>query len=287
METDDDAEHGAEPASTNGELTPAQLAAIEAAKAAKKARKAQRKAQEQAERARRLAEEYARLAEDDAGPVSAATAADTGPAASITESVDATATDTVAEDQPAVAAVETAVAESAGGPAPAAGHRVPLVTATVALAACIAFAVAALIVFLTTGSSNNSDAATRDDVARLAAQDIKVLNTMDYRSVDEHLQRWADASTGTLHHQVVSATALEKQQIQKAQKIATADVKYQAITALDTADGTASVIASVDVTVKSTNGQSSVKRERLLAEMTRVGPTWRVSSLSDVPVSNP
>lgn len=276
METDHAAQTGGEPESTNEELTPAQLAAIEAAKAAKKARKAQRKAQEQAERARLLAEEYARLAEHDAGPVSAVNAPDS-----------------VAEDEPAAAeGTVAAEAEPAADESPAeeersARSRLPLVTAAVALGVCLAFAVAALIVFVTTGSSGNADAAARDNVARLAAQDIKVLNTMDYRHVDRDLRRWAGASTGSLYKQVTKATAFEKQQIQNAQRIATAEVKYQAITALDLADGSASVIASVDVTVKSTNGQSALKRERLLAEMTRVGSTWKVSSLSDVPVSSP
>jgi Mce-associated membrane protein len=136
-------------------------------------------------------------------------------------------------------------------------------------------------------SAGSGDANVRDAVLQQARQDIVVLNTMDYRNVDAGLKRWADASTGTLHNQVVRATSVEKQHLTQAKSIATAVVVAAAITSLDVADGSASVIASVDVTVKHTDGKSNVNRERLKGEMTRVGSVWKVSSLAQVPVSTP
>jgi Mce-associated membrane protein len=284
VDTDDAAETGGEPGATGeaqpDQLTPAQLAALEAARAAKKARKAQRKAQAQAEKARLLAEEYARLAEEDGAGSTPVSLAKPAPPVSDRQA-DAIETAVVPEPTPAEPTPVEPDTEQA------ARSRVPLVTAAVALAACVAFAVAALIVFLTKDSgSSNSDANARDVVLQQARQDFVVLNTMDYRNVDVGLKRWADASTGTLHNQVVRATAVEKQHLTQAQDVASAVVVAAAVTSLDVADGSASVIASVDVTVKHLDNQAVVKRERLKGQMTRVGSAWRVSSLETVPVSS-
>jgi Mce-associated membrane protein len=278
VETDETAGTGGEPATTgDGDLTPAQLAALEAAKAAKKARKTQRKAQEQAERARRLAEEYARLAEQDDAPAA--------PTVSVSQSAEPIADDSGTD-------ADTDVTQPDGAPEPkpepAARSRVPIVTAAIVLAACLAFVVAAVVVFATRdNSSGSNDANVRDTVLQQARQDIVVLNTMDYRDVDAGLKRWADASTGTLHNQVVRATAVEKQHLTQAKSVASAKVVAAAITSLDVADGSASIIASVDVTVKHSDGKSNVNRERLKGQMTRVGSVWKVGSLGQVPVSSP
>ena len=278
METDETAGSGGEPATTgDGDLTPAQLAALEAAKAAKKARKTQRKAQEQAERARLLAEEYARLAEQDDAPAA--------PTVSVSKSAEPITDDSGADAYSDVAEPDVAAEPKT---APATRSRVPIVTAAIVLAACLAFVAAAVVVFAThDNSSGSNDANVRDTVLQQARQDIVVLNTMDYRDVDAGLKRWADASTGTLHNQVVRATAVEKQHLTQAKSIATAKVVAAAITSLDVADGSASIIASVDVTVKHSDGKSNVNRERLKGQMTRVGSVWKVSSLAQVPVSSP
>jgi Mce-associated membrane protein len=276
VETDEAAGSGGEPGATDdSDLTPAQRAALEAAKAAKKARKAQRRAQAQAEKARLLAEEYARLADEDAARPAAAV--------SLAKAAEP------ARDHDAVAAAATpAPAVPDHEPELASRSQLPMVTAAITLAACLAFAIAAVIVFVTKDHSGGSgDANVRDAVLQQARQDIVVLNTMDYRDVDTGLRRWADASTGTLHNQVVRATSVEKQHLTQAKSIATAVVVAAAITSLDVADGSASVIASVDVTVKHTDGKSNVNRERLKGEMTRVGSVWKVSSLAQVPVSTP
>ena len=274
METDEAAGSGGEPGTTgDSDLTPAQRAALEAAKAAKKARKAQRRAQAQAEKARLLAEEYARLADEDA--------------ARPAEAVSLAKAAEPATDEMAIATTYAPSGQE-GEPEPVPRSQLPLVTAAIALAACLAFAIAAVLVFVTKDHSGDSgDANVRDAVLQQARQDVVVLNTMDYRDVDAGLKRWADASTGTLHNQVVRATSVEKQHLTQAKSIATAVVVAAAITSLDVADGSASVIASVDVTVKHTDGKSNVNRERLKGEMTRVGPVWKVSSLAQVPVSTP
>jgi Mce-associated membrane protein len=238
---------GEEPCRAPTEASPEELAVLAAAKAAQKAERAQRKA----EKARRLADEYARLAA-------------TGVAA-----------DAPAPDAPAAAA-------------PVAPSRRPLVVSGIALGACLVFAVVALVLYLTSGGSPDSSAGSVRDSALLSArQDIVVLNTLDYRSVDAGLARWAAASTGTLHNQLSNVTAAEKQHIASAKAVTTAKVLDAALVSLDAGDGSATVIASAEITVTPASGKAVVKRERLRADLTRVQSAWKVNSIEQVGVTVP
>jgi Mce-associated membrane protein len=146
--------------------------------------------------------------------------------------------------------------------------------------------VVALVVYLTSNSSPDpSAAAARDTMLLSARQDIVVLNTLDYRDVDAGLKRWAAASTGTLHNSLTNVTASEKQHIVSAKSVTTAKVLDAAVVSLDTKAGSATVIASIDITVTPDGGKAVVKRERLRAELTRVGSVWRVNSIAQVGVT--
>jgi Mce-associated membrane protein len=64
-----------------------------------------------------------------------------------------------------------------------------------------------------------------------------------------------------------------------------ATVLDAAVTELDLSKGTASVIASVNVTRTSAAGAVSTVRNRFRASMTRTGGEWKLSNLGVVPVS--
>ena len=251
--TEDDAV--VDDAAATPELTPAELAALKAAKAAKKAEKAQRKA----EKARRLAAEYAL---QPAGTTAADT--DTAPGQDV-------------------------AAERAATPEQPSSSKVPLLVAAVVTVVCLALAITGLVVYLSGKSSGggSSEAGVRDTVLLSARQDITVLNTLDYRDVDAGLQRWADASTGTLHQQITSATAAEKKQILAGQTVTTAKVLDAAVMSLDTGNGSATVIASIELTKQPSGKSATTQRERLRAVLTRVGTTWKISSLGPVGVTVP
>lgn len=261
-----------EDAAAGDEPSAAQRAALEAVRAAEaaaeQAREAQRQAEERAERARRLAEEYQRLAEQS--NTTQPTTADIADAPPDAEVADADA------DSDADEAVAASAAPS----------RVPVVTAAAALVAALAFAVVALVIHLTSSGGSGSAAATRDAVLLDAQQDIVVLNTLDYRSVDAGLKRWSAASTGTLHDSLAHVGAATRRHIVAARRITTAKVLDAAVVALDTQAGTATVIASVELHVAPAGGgPATIRRERLRAEMSRVGGTWKVASLSQVGVT--
>jgi Mce-associated membrane protein len=251
VQGDDPTDAAPPPPAESGTEPAPELSAAELAalKAAKAAKKAE-KAQRKAEKARRLAAEYAQQ-DAESPPV-----APVGPAAQAAESSTAS--------------------------------RAPLIVAVTALVAGAAVLIVGLVVRLSGGSSAAADQAkVRDTVLLSARQDIVVLNTLDYRNVDAGLERWAAASTGTLHQQITSATAAEKKQILTGKTMTTAKVLDAAVVSLDVKDGSATLIASIELTKQPAGKAAQVERERLRAGVTRVGSTWKISSLGPVGVTLP
>lgn len=189
-------------------------------------------------------------------------------------------------DQPAAASPEPPPAKGLAAEQPPPRSRSALVVSAVVLAACLAFFVAGLVMHLTAGGSSAARLAQlRDEVLLDARQDVVVLNTLDYRSVEQGLRRWSAASTGTLHDSLTKVGPTTRQHIVAAHKVTTAKVLDAAVTYLDPNAGSASVIASVELHVATPGGSATVKRERLRAEMARVDGTWKVSSLEQVGVT--
>ena len=164
--------------------------------------------------------------------------------------------------------------------------RVPLVSALVALVACVAFLVVAVVVHVRDDGPAAAPATAVRDAALLAArQDIVVLNSLDYRNVDQGLSRWLAASTGSLHASFEHVTAADRERITGAKSVTTARIVEAAVVSLDAVNGSASVIASVELTVTPPTGKAVIKRERQQADMTRVGGVWKVSGLQQVGVT--
>lgn len=224
----------------DAEPTPAEQAALEAAKAAKKARKAQEKAD-------RLAAEYRRLSAGDDSP----------------------------------AAAEPDAAE------PASASRTPLVAAATLLVGCLAFLVVAIVVHARAGTDSTAQLtpALRDQVLLAARQDVVVLNSLDYRSIDRGLTRWRSASTGQLRSSFADVTAADRKRIADAKAVTTARILEAAVVSLDPSAGQARIIASVELTVTPAGGKAVIKRERQQADLQRVGASWKVSGLQQVGVT--
>jgi Mce-associated membrane protein len=162
---------------------------------------------------------------------------------------------------------------------------------TMVLAGALALAVAAGAVALWFGvqwvNAANDDSLAyskvRDDVARVATAAVITVNSLDYRTVDEDLRNWADATTGTLHDEIEGIDEATRKTATDSKSVGSAKVHSLAVRELDERAGTAIVIAAVqlDVTVE---GQEPVaKYQRLEATMTRVDGEWKLESIGQVP----
>ena len=129
-------------------------------------------------------------------------------------------------------------------------------------------------------------AAVRDVVLIAATTDIETMNTLDYRHVDAGLARWRAVTTGTLHDQLTQVSAQDRALLAQQQKISTGKVVDAAV--VDLGEGTATVIASGEVTVRdgsNASAQPTLKRNRFTADLVDAGGTWKLETLDQVAVS--
>lgn len=159
------------------------------------------------------------------------------------------------------------------------------VCAIVAVAALVFAAVAGVLWWRADHGSARKIGVAREQVdvdARLA---IVTVNTSDYRHPSDALANWLDVSTGALHSQFSQSRSTVVKVLAQAKMVTKATVLDAAVTALDLKKGTASVIASVNVTRTPATGAVSTVRNRFRASMTRAGGEWKLANLAVVPVS--
>lgn len=153
------------------------------------------------------------------------------------------------------------------------------------VAAAAVFAGYALVTWMSVSHDDTANyAKARDAVLLDARQDIVVLNTLDYRKLDDGLKHWLDASAGDLHEQIANVTPADKKDLVTAKKISSGKVIDAAVTQLDNRAGSATVIATVETTVSPSNG-APPKRNRFSATMARDGGSWKLSDLQQVAVN--
>lgn len=158
--------------------------------------------------------------------------------------------------------------------------RIFTVMAVVFAAVMFVFAVFTGVIWY--GSANSAEsrfAATRDDALRSGQVGITNFLTLDYRKVDEDLQRWLNSSTGELRAEIDKDKDSRKKQLVDAKSVTSSKVLDSAITELDDRAGTASMIAVVESTVTPDNGQQVTKINRYLTKLTRTEDGWKLSQL--------
>ncbi|RZQ65819.1 hypothetical protein [Amycolatopsis suaedae] len=128
-------------------------------------------------------------------------------------------------------------------------------------------------------------ARARDDAMDAGRQAVALLNTLDHRAVDDGLRRWLEVSAGALHEELSRAQRDGRERLAGARTVTVGTVVDAAVTELDAAAGTARMIASVDIQVTPDGGQPTTKRARQQADLVRVGDTWKLGALGQVPTS--
>jgi Mce-associated membrane protein len=122
----------------------------------------------------------------------------------------------------------------------------------------------------------------RDEVLRVGQVGIANFTTLDYRKVDEDLNRWSESSTGKLHDEIETGRESRKKQLQDAKTVTTSRVLDAAVTSLDDRAGAAHLIAVVESTVTPDGGQAVKKVNRYQTELSRTDAGWKLSALGPV-----
>lgn len=165
----------------------------------------------------------------------------------------------------------------------------PRLTGAVFVAAGLFVASAALAVYsgvswaVTAHDPAMAQAADRDQALQAGRQEITTLNTLDYTTVQQGLDLWMASTTGAFHDELQKDRDATVTRIAQAKTTTKAQVTDAGISQLDDQGGTATMIAVVNVTVTQQGQQPVQKTVRYQAQLTRVGPQWKISAVGDVP----
>lgn len=173
----------------------------------------------------------------------------------------------------------------------AAGRRWVLWLAIALTVASAAFAAwAALTWYQASDDESLALARTRDQVIMAAHAKIETLSTLDQRdgeAVEAGVAAWLEAATGDLHDELARFDEQNKDDLVSAGNLATGRVVETAVIDLSAGGDSASVIAAVEITVEPREGEATVKRNRVTADLLLVDGEWKLASLSPVPVESP
>ncbi|RLK60766.1 hypothetical protein [Actinokineospora cianjurensis] len=148
----------------------------------------------------------------------------------------------------------------------------------------VGFAVWFGIAWARAGTNDDLDlATTRDEVSRVAGAALVTVSTLDFRHVDQDLDRWVNASTGPLRDEFETRRAASKGALEQAKTVTTATVLKIAVTDLREREGKAEVIAAVRVDVTPDGKQATPKYLRLQAALDRTDQGWKLSGVTPVP----
>jgi Mce-associated membrane protein len=162
---------------------------------------------------------------------------------------------------------------------------VTAVCAAVAVAALVFAAVAGVLWWRADHGTARKIGVAREQIDADARLAIVTVNTADYRHPSDALTNWLDVSAGALHSQFSQSRTTVVKVLAEAKMTTKAAVLDAAVTAVNLRKGTATVIASVNVTRTPAKGAVSTVRNRFRASMTRTGGGWKLANLAVVPVS--
>ncbi|MPZ85569.1 MAG: hypothetical protein GEV28_36390 [Actinophytocola sp.] len=174
---------------------------------------------------------------------------------------------------------------------PGLGAKLPVIALSAAVALLVAAATVAVWFGISWMRASNDDglaySGTRDEVDRVARAAIVTMNTLDYRKLDAGLGNWADATTGTLHDEIVKLTDQNKQQLKDAKSVTSAEVRSSAVRELDDRAGKATVIAAIKTTVQTGDKKPVEKYQRIEATLAKTDAGWKLEGLGEVAYVQP
>jgi Mce-associated membrane protein len=122
-------------------------------------------------------------------------------------------------------------------------------------------------------------AQTRDLVLAAASDQVRTLNTVDYRHAEEDLTQWQRVTTGNLLTQLTNQHDSDVNSTKAQKTVSTAKVMDAAVSTLDTRAGTATVLVVVEVTISQADGQPSVRKSRVDAVLARTEDGWKTGTV--------
>lgn len=128
-------------------------------------------------------------------------------------------------------------------------------------------------------SNDVTYAQTRDLVLATASDQIKTLNTVDYRKAEDDLTQWQRVTTGNLLNQLTNQHDSDVNATKQQKTVSTAKIVDAAVDTVGTRAGTATVLVAVEVTIRQADGQPSVRKSRVDAVLSRTEDGWKTGTV--------
>ncbi|ANN16491.1 hypothetical protein SD37_13070 [Amycolatopsis orientalis] len=119
----------------------------------------------------------------------------------------------------------------------------------------------------------------REAVLTAASGQLEVLNTIDYRTGAQDVDRWLGVTTGRLGKELAGDRQLQIDRANTGKTVATAKLEQAAVTELDAAAGTARLMAVLNVRISTGGGSAVPKISRLTVDYQRAEDGWKVSAV--------
>lgn len=164
------------------------------------------------------------------------------------------------------------------------GRQPVFVVATIiAIVSLIAATTFGILWWTGSGSDEARNAQARDEVVAAAENGIRAFAEVDYQNPEAYRNQQIAVSTDELAQHVKAGWPQARQVIVQAQRSSTIKFFGIGVEELNSSAGTASAIASSEVTL-SFQGQSAQLPRRWRAELKRVGDEWKLSDIELIPI---
>jgi Mce-associated membrane protein len=117
----------------------------------------------------------------------------------------------------------------------------------------------------------------RDAVLAAAGPELVTLNTIDYRNAGADVDRWIAATTGQYGKDLAGDRQLQIDRASSARSVSSASLVQAAVTEIS--DGTARLLAVLDVRVSTGGAPTSPRLNRLTVDVSRASDGWKISGV--------
>lgn len=117
----------------------------------------------------------------------------------------------------------------------------------------------------------------RDAVLAAAGPELVTLNTIDYRSAAADVDRWIAATTGQYGKDLAGDRQLQIDRAASSKTVSTASLVQAAVTEIS--NGTARLLAVLDVRVSTGGGASAPRLNRLTVDVAQSPSGWKISGV--------
>lgn len=163
-------------------------------------------------------------------------------------------------------------------------RRVLTGAATALAVAAAVFALWGVLAWVSAaGDGDLATAAARDDALRAGREHVARLTTMDHSDVEAGLRSWLEVTTGPLRSELEDTDPATLHAVERAGTVATGAVLAAGLSEFNADHGTATLLATVEITTVAGDTEPVHVRHRYRAQLLHTDDGWKVAAFEPMP----